>query len=186
MLQIKIVKYRERKVQDDQSIGSSPGYRADNKQEQYGENDLIDEPPQFWRRLYLTINDIVNCKLGIIEKVLNMLQIKIVKYRERKVQDDQSIGSSPGYRADNKQEQYGENDLIDEPPQRRINVHKQKVARAVSRDTNPLSAEILEEKEEQIKELKENVVILELKVAKLEQLVRLKNNKIEKIIGELE
>ena len=111
-----------------------------------------------------------------------MLQIKMAKYRERKVQDDQSIGSSPGYRADNKQKQYGENDSIDEPPQRKINVHKQKVARAVSRDNNPLSAEILEEKEEQIRELQETVEILELKVAKLEQLVRLKNNKIEKLL----
>ena len=42
--------------------------------------------------------------------------------------------------------------------------------------------EILQEKEQQIRELQETVEILELKVAKLEQLVRLKDNKIQKLI----
>lgn len=42
--------------------------------------------------------------------------------------------------------------------------------------------EILVEKEQQIRELQETVEILELKVAKLEQLIRLKDNKIQKLI----
>jgi hypothetical protein len=42
--------------------------------------------------------------------------------------------------------------------------------------------EILMEKEQQIRELQETVEILELKIAKLEQLVRLKDNKIQKLL----
>eukprot|EP00602_Paraphysomonas_sp_CaronLab_P002199 CAMPEP_0185029526 /NCGR_PEP_ID=MMETSP1103-20130426/15880_1 /TAXON_ID=36769 /ORGANISM="Paraphysomonas bandaiensis, Strain Caron Lab Isolate" /LENGTH=107 /DNA_ID=CAMNT_0027564313 /DNA_START=324 /DNA_END=647 /DNA_ORIENTATION=+ len=42
--------------------------------------------------------------------------------------------------------------------------------------------EILLEKEEQIRDLQETVEILELKIAKLEQLVRLKDNKIQKLL----
>ncbi len=42
--------------------------------------------------------------------------------------------------------------------------------------------EILIEKEKHIRELQETVQILELKVAKLEQLVRLKDNKIQKLM----
>lgn len=43
--------------------------------------------------------------------------------------------------------------------------------------------EILVEKEQQIRELQETVEILELKIAKLEQLVRLKDNKIQKLMN---
>lgn len=43
--------------------------------------------------------------------------------------------------------------------------------------------EILLEKEKQIRELHETVEILELKIAKLEQLLRLKDNKIEKLMS---
>ena len=42
--------------------------------------------------------------------------------------------------------------------------------------------EILLGKEQEIRELHETVEILELKVAKLEQLVRLKDNKIQKLL----
>ena len=45
-----------------------------------------------------------------------------------------------------------------------------------------MNEEILFEKEQQIHELKETVEILELKVSKLEQLVRLKDNKIKKLL----
>ena len=43
--------------------------------------------------------------------------------------------------------------------------------------------ELLLEKEAQIRELQETVEILELKVAKLEQLVRLKDTKLQKVLG---
>mmetsp|Transcript_1376 Transcript_1376/g.2256 ORF Transcript_1376/g.2256 Transcript_1376/m.2256 type:complete len:129 (-) Transcript_1376:1577-1963(-) len=46
-----------------------------------------------------------------------------------------------------------------------------------------VSEEILFEKEQQIRELQETVEILELKIAKLEQLVRLKDNKIQKLLS---
>ena len=48
-------------------------------------------------------------------------------------------------------------------------------------ETAPVDQELLREKEQQIRELQEQVIILELKVAKLEQLVRFKDNKIQKL-----
>ena len=45
--------------------------------------------------------------------------------------------------------------------------------------------EILLEKEQTIRELRETVEILELKVGKLEQLVRLKDSKIQKLQGQV-
>ena len=47
-----------------------------------------------------------------------------------------------------------------------------------------VDAEILLEKEQLIRELTDNVEILELKVAKLEQLVRLKDSKIQKLMNQ--
>ena len=46
-----------------------------------------------------------------------------------------------------------------------------------------VNEELLMEKEQQIRELQETVEILELKIAKLEQLVRLKDNKIQKLMN---
>jgi hypothetical protein len=44
-----------------------------------------------------------------------------------------------------------------------------------------VNEEVLLEKEQQIRELNEAVEILDLKVAKLERLVRLRDNKIQKL-----
>jgi TolA-binding protein len=47
-----------------------------------------------------------------------------------------------------------------------------------------INEQILIEKEQQIRELQETIEILNLKVSKLEQLVRLKDNKIQKLMGQ--
>eukprot|EP01033_Poteriospumella_lacustris_P018262 gene18262-13123_t len=118
------------------------------------------------------IEDIVACKPGVVEQVLNTLQYKMAKYRERKQPESSPVGGS--------------------------RVEEEQVSRAADSDrgTNrpaglgggakvksAVDNEILLEKEEQIRELQETVEILELKVAKLEQLLRLKDSKIQKLLG---
>jgi hypothetical protein len=123
------------------------------------------------------IEDIVNCKPGVVEQLLNTLQYKMAKYREKRMMTD---GLSPGGSVNqpitedyigNKEsetEKLGKND--------RAAQKNHSVKAAVEND-------ILLEKEQQIRELQETVEILELKIAKLEQLVRLKDNKIQKLMG---
>lgn len=120
-----------------------------------------------------TIEDIVNCKPGTIESVLNTLQYKMAKYRERKSQTTES--SSPG-----RGSQRGADGQIADDDRSGVNRSNKSNPSNVK---NAVDQDILMEKEQQIRELQETVEILELKVAKLEQLVRLKDNKIQKLTG---
>lgn len=139
-----------------------------------------------------TIEDIVNAKPGVIEGVLNTLQIKMAKYRERKASgggDDQSQREAPPQRQQNK-----DNYAVPEsqqPPRREQNkptaapIPTSHHAPAAKNQKNNVVAsvdeELLLEKEQTIRDLQETVEILELKIAKLEQLVRLKDSKIQKL-----
>ena len=122
------------------------------------------------------IEEIVNGKPGSVENVLNSLQFKMAKYREQKNIPD---STSP----------------VDSNPRRGAaspKIHSKLVptsGREISQSNGramlmmaSVDDEILMEKEQQIRELQETVEILELKVAKLEQLVRLKDNKIQKLL----
>lgn len=114
-----------------------------------------------------TIEDIANCKVGAVEQVLNALQYKMAKYRERRFSGDSSPGEAPeDY---NPRSQQGGSSVQGSGSGGGNNVR-------VTVDQS-----LLLEKEQQIRELQENVEILELKVAKLEQLVRLKDAKIQKL-----
>lgn len=126
------------------------------------------------------IEDLVNCKSGVIESVLNTLQFKMAKFREKRkkvkapnVQSPPETPSSPGHISSP-----SEHRKISEKKQSKVK-QKPNVSVQVSVDE-----ELLLEKEEQIKELQETVEILELKIAKLEQLVRLKDNKIQKLLSQ--
>lgn len=139
-----------------------------------------------------TIEDIVNAKPGVIEGVLNTLQIKMAKYRERKASgggDDQSQREAPPQKQQNK-----DNYAVPEsqqPPRREQNkptaapIPTSHHAPAAKNQKNNVVAsvdeELLLEKEQTIRDLQETVEILELKIAKLEQLVRLKDSKIQKL-----
>jgi hypothetical protein len=137
-----------------------------------------------------TIEDIVNAKPGVIEGVLNTLQIKMAKYREKKAGDDN-------------QSQYRENvpqtnnrpAPVEAPVRKEVAKaapapvsHAPQASHAPQR-SNPnqknvvasVDEELLLEKEQTIRDLQETVEILELKIAKLEQLVRLKDSKIQKL-----
>lgn len=135
------------------------------------------------------IDDIVACRPGAIEGVLNALQLKMAKYREKKINGDaDSVSPSiPSY-------QQPKNQPANYPQQPNSAPKSAKSApssagRAMpTQPTKPsilatVDDEILLEKEQQIRELQETVEILELKIAKLEQLVRLKDNKIQKLMG---
>lgn len=115
------------------------------------------------------IEDIVNCKPGSVEHVLNTLQYKMAKYRERKQSE-----VSPSSRED---DQPRVSEVINNANVRSNN------PRVQSNVKSAIDQDILMEKEQQVRELQETVEILELKVAKLEQLVRLKDNKIQKLMG---
>jgi len=144
---------------------------------------------------HYVIEDIVNCKQGAIEGVLNTLQFKMAKYRERKEAEP-----SPPTSARRAQPQPGfENAHGLKKNQANANNNRAPAANNQPQATAPqgnanggpsappkatVDAEILLEKEQIIRELTANVEILELKVAKLEQLVRLKDTKIQKLMGQ--
>jgi hypothetical protein len=128
------------------------------------------------------IDDLVNCKSGVVESVLNTLQYKMAKYRERKKKVKNSPIQSPPETPDPSRE-------VSEPVEEQKKLagkhskQKQKPTPNVSVQVS-VDEELLLEKEEQIRELQETVEILELKIAKLEQLVRLKDNKIQKLLSQ--
>ena len=153
------------------------------------------------------IEDIVNCKTGAIEIVLNTIQYKIAKYRERKLQGfgstvsstssdnkikspkfDRVIGSSPSsivtspYPDNNMDMTITENTMIDV-----TNISKSPIPKGkhfngnIIVSANNVDMEILLEKEEEIRELKDTIEILEFKIGKLEQLVRLKDSEIQNL-----
>ena len=176
------------------------------------------------------IDDIVACRPGAVEGVLNALQLKMAKYREKRANGDvQSVGDSvspssqPHYQQPKTQQQlYQHQPQQQQQYQQQSQAQAQAQAQAQPQPQQPSSGsardsrrgqqqqqsgihpqngrgggavqskpailaavddEILLEKEQQIRELQETVEILELKIAKLEQLVRLKDNKIQKLMG---
>ena len=140
------------------------------------------------------IEDIANCRPGAIENVLNALQYKMAKYREKMKKksggrkSDGSVASNEGVLNQEQQQPTNKNN-DNKASENKVPSNKQ--AGGVGRGGKPVvlnaqmnvDQEILIEKEQQIRELQETVEILELKVAKLEQLVRLKDNKIGKLIA---
>lgn len=141
-----------------------------------------------------TIEDIVNAKPGVIEGVLNTLQIKMAKYREKKSDDNQSIQrenvpqptqnrpppAEPAPAARKEPAKSGPSSVNAAPSAHGHASHAPKN----NNQKNVVASvdeELLLEKEQTIRDLQETVEILELKIAKLEQLVRLKDSKIQKL-----
>lgn len=150
-----------------------------------------------------TIEDLVNCRPLAIETVLNSLQLKMAKYKERKVASGNAGGvarQSPGRMHEDEKSEFsprgGANQMQNRmqvspnaprgPPQgqhqgaQQQPTHNQ-VPISVGHVRSTVEQEMLYEKDMQIQELRETVKILELKVSKLEQLVRLKDSKISKL-----
>ena len=131
------------------------------------------------------IEDIVNCKPGAVEVVLNTLQFKMAKYRERKESDISPPVSArrPQPQSLPEKQEVFDKISINKPNHSKIEVQKTP-GNVVTAAKATVDAEILLEKEQIIRELTDNVEILELKVAKLEQLVRLKDSKIQKLMNQ--
>ena len=128
-----------------------------------------------------SIEDIVNCRPGAIESVLNAVQLKMAKYREKKaLQEARGGGSKQSSPARSARGGVGEEKSV---VSARGNQATGRGAPKMNAKAKSVMAsvdeEILMEKETQIRELQETVEILELKIAKLEQLIRLKDNKIK-------
>jgi hypothetical protein len=151
------------------------------------------------------IEDIANCKAGAIEIVLNTIQYKIAKYREKKSGFGSTVSSTS---SDNNKFERGngspssiitspfkhghdnnmdmtimENTMIDvtnilKSPSPSPTLPKTK---NILVSANNVDMEILLEKEEEIRELRDTIEILEFKIGKLEQLVRLKDSEIQNL-----
>ena len=127
------------------------------------------------------IEDIVNCRAGVVESVLNTLQYKMAKYREKKSnqEENQDEQSTAGPSRASSQASTS----ATPPPAK--NTQGVSPAPSNSKPKHSVIAtvdeELLLEKEQRIKDLEETVEILELKIVKLEQLVRLKDSKIQKL-----
>ena len=138
------------------------------------------------------IEDIVNCRTGAIEYVLNTLQFKMARYREKMSQRG-GRSSTPNSRGGGRSPQAEAVTPAPEPvqaPRARQSEQKKPVQQNAAGGAIPggsksvqaaVKDELLVEKEQQIRELQETVEILTLKISKLEQLVRLKDNKIQKL-----
>lgn len=127
-----------------------------------------------------TIDDIVNCRAGVVEVVLNTLQFKMAKYREKKSTQPADFSEEKSSESPAHNNQGHETDEVPSGKQTKANPDKQD-ARVKDRLAS-LDEELMLEKDQKIRELQETVEILELKITKLEQLVRLKDNKIQKLL----
>ena len=160
------------------------------------------EPQMGFQISQQEVNDVVKSKAGCIERVLLMLRDKLFRYRESGRSGTPATGGggkrgnradprrggrrggagpavpNEGKRADRRQGQ-GQS-----PQQDRQGWQQQQQQRSgpIQGGVDPA---ILSEKEETIQELCETVEILELKVKKLEQLVRLKDSKIQTLTAKL-
>ena len=136
-----------------------------------------------------SIEEIVNGRPGSVEIVLNSLQYKMAKYREKKSLNDIPLDSPPGEGRDEGYRIEARN-LASKTVQTTnhlLSTKSSNESNSASRSgkamfTVSVDEEILLEKEQQIRKLQETVGIFELKVAKLEQLIRLKDNKIQKLL----
>ena len=148
----------------------------------------------------IAVEEVVNCRPGAVEVVLNSLQYKMAKYRENKT-GTESTSRSPNKPVTQKEKTSpkfhgGSNGSVVAVRDRdrdmssvkgdkdKDNYPSSQLARGRQRESVMASVdeEILIGKEQQIRQLLEAVEILELKVSKLEQLVRLKDNKIQKLL----
>jgi hypothetical protein len=123
------------------------------------------------------IEGVANCRPGTIESVLNGLQLKMAKYREKRTEPPSSSAPSPKSRLSGNSAGAGGGMAGGRDGQQHAFAHGN-----ANKPTSTVDEEMLLEKEQLIREQQETIEILELKIAKLEQLVRLKDNKIQKLM----
>jgi hypothetical protein len=138
------------------------------------------------------MDDMVNCVPGVAEMILHSLQQKMTKYDEEKNKKRSASTPRGGGSASSAASRGGTTigETKSTPPaavEPSRGIPKSSVGMSKKSEMTTVYAavdsEILREKEELIRSLQEQVTILELKVAKLEQLVRFKDNKIAKLVN---
>jgi hypothetical protein len=124
------------------------------------------------------IENVISCQPEAIEKVLRVIQIRLEKYFEKSKMDADADNSplKPSQKYGQQQQQYQEN-VNSNAPQ-----YNPKMMNSGS--SNDPEA-IIQQRDGTIQELKETVEILELKIKKLEQLIKLKDSKIQTLQNKL-
>jgi len=126
------------------------------------------------------IDGIITSRPGCIERVLHNIQHKMVRYRQKKASQERAAAAAPeapeaGAAAAPAGPSGGSTAPASSAASRHPSTQEPRDMRAA------IDAELLVEKEQAIQDLTETVEILELKAAKLEQLVRLKDPKIARL-----
>ncbi|KAL0590147.1 hypothetical protein ABG067_001787 [Albugo candida] len=163
-------------------------------------------PGKVLRRLHIVlskdeINDLVQCRNGAIEQLLLKLQVKIATYQEHRSsrkndEEDEDSGKDDVdcmNKPSNGRDSGSLTDVasrldIPTPSSANASISASNRSDRNSLDLNIAESrahEILKEKEQTITELQETNQILELKIQKLEQLVRLKDGKIQTLVTKL-
>ncbi|GMH61723.1 hypothetical protein TrRE_jg4987 [Triparma retinervis] len=162
-----------------------------------------------WQISKEDIEHIIMSKPGSIERFLHQLQFKMAKYRanggvvrapapapvrnkysqQQKQQQQRAVPPNPpmSHNSFPPKTPTTYNAMDNQMVGRRQAMPQQAGNNGYDRDAlqREVDEEILLEKEQTIQELRETVEILELKISKLEQLVRLKDSKITKLQGQM-
>lgn len=137
------------------------------------------------------IEDIVNCKPGVVENVLHQLQYKMAKYKVKKAKEDENSIAAPSPRINQQNHQQQQHDNTP-PPKQQLQQRKSQQSSPQQQSnhgggkTNYIEEEKENAKDQLIFEQSETIKILELKISKLEQLVRIKDNRIQKLTSKSE
>jgi hypothetical protein len=130
-----------------------------------------------------TINNIVNCKPEAIEKLLNIIQFKIAEYRDNK-QVLKNKYNNNSLNISTQSTPFSQSGYEDNSTFNNSKLKKSPIINSISSNdfNKSISSELLIEKECEIRVLLENVDLLNLKVAKLENMIRIKDNQIASLI----
>jgi len=123
------------------------------------------------------IDDVVNCKRGAIEKVLNTCRLKFEEYAKQRAESRRMRSGILSRSGSGRQPQSlspSQRAVSDSAPRR-----NQEPSKKAAKTFTPDFCEVITEKDRQIQHMTDKLEIMELKVQKLEQLLRLKDSKIE-------
>ena len=139
------------------------------------------------------VNDIVTCKRGSAERVLKLCKVNFVKYQKRRQQirmkrkSNNNNNNNDNNQNNHKQGNRNKNIHSSSPlkSNNNFNNHNYNDNNNSNNIQSSTTNQIIQEKERVINHLNDKMEILELKVQKLEQLLRLKDAKIETLQNRL-
>ena len=121
------------------------------------------------------INAMILCEPYAVERVLRQLQGKIAKYLDKRTKTPKTMAGH---------DVMSKNDFVKDIQQHVEDLNLN------DNDINPgneiLESELIKERDETIQELRETIMLMEVKMKKLEQLVKMKDNKITDLQNRLE